>query len=394
MEIGVSIEKQSDGIYKVRWWEGGRQRSVTVHGSFELAKKVQRKKLSARDENRHLDIKREVNYRMSTLIDRYWEAYGSKKKSHTREKSVLEGLRQELGTLFVREVDGARITRWFENLTVKRGLSAGTAARHFNVVHHMMEKASTIWSKETGIDRNPADQVEVKRPKDDRSRYLGREELRRLKSVLDEKLYRKGMKTINRTFHRLRLIVLTALTTGMRVSEIFSLSWTDVLYSESLIAVRSRLKGGGFRYVPLSPELAAEFRRFPAVLGDDRVFPPRAGAKGERRRVEGSFETLLSEGEDRRFPLPRPAPHLCELVHDERRGSVRTRKDPRPFQHQNDRAVCQVGAQSHRQDWEYSARDLGTPGGRGAPQYRWLILPFADVSVLCLRLFSMKTSSQ
>jgi hypothetical protein len=49
-------------------------------------------------------------------------------------------------------------------LTEQKGLSAGTAVRHFNVVHHMMEKACTIWSKETGIDRNPADQIEVKRP--------------------------------------------------------------------------------------------------------------------------------------------------------------------------------------------------------------------------------------
>jgi hypothetical protein len=41
----------------------------------------------------------------------------------------------------------------------------------------MMAKASTIWSKETGIDRNPADQVEVRRPDDARDRYLSEEEL-------------------------------------------------------------------------------------------------------------------------------------------------------------------------------------------------------------------------
>ena len=45
-----------------------------MHGSHELAKKIERKKMSARDENRHLDVKREVNFRMSALIDRYWDA--------------------------------------------------------------------------------------------------------------------------------------------------------------------------------------------------------------------------------------------------------------------------------------------------------------------------------
>jgi len=97
-------------------------------------------------------------------------------------------------------------------------LSDGTAIRHFNVMHHMMGKAATIWSKETGIDRNPADEVEVKRPNDQRERYLSAKELPTLKRALDEKMYRKGMKAINQTYYRLRLIVLIALTTGMRIA--------------------------------------------------------------------------------------------------------------------------------------------------------------------------------
>ena len=32
--------------------------------------------MSIRDENRHLDVKKEINFRMSDLIDRYWEQYG------------------------------------------------------------------------------------------------------------------------------------------------------------------------------------------------------------------------------------------------------------------------------------------------------------------------------
>jgi len=67
----MSIHKESDGIFKIRWRERGRNRSLSVHGSHELAKKILRKKLSARDEDRHLDVKKEVNFRMSALIDRY-----------------------------------------------------------------------------------------------------------------------------------------------------------------------------------------------------------------------------------------------------------------------------------------------------------------------------------
>jgi integrase len=299
----MSIKKKSEGLFEVRWWEGGRNKSVRVHGSFELARKIERKKLSARDENRHLDVKREVNLRMSALIDRYWTHYGMKKRSADREKSVLNGIRSELGRSFVREVDGDAVACWFENLTTVRELSPGTAVRHFNVMHHMMKKAATIWSKDTGIDRNPADQVEVKRPDDQRDRYLSEDELRRLKLALDEKVYRKGTKDFNKTFCRLRLIVLIAVTTGMRMSEIFGLTRSDVMYNEGLLAVRAKLKGGKMRYVPMPPELADELRRFMpqfannvlyiAGNNDERIFPPKKDAKGERQRVEGSFDDLL-----------------------------------------------------------------------------------------------------
>jgi integrase len=257
--------------------------------------------MSVRDENRHLDVKRDINFRMSELIDRYWTHYGSKKLSAGREKSVLEGIKAELGRMFAREVDGIAVGRWYENLTGIRDLSPGTAVRHFNVMHHMMAKASTIWSKETGLDRNPADQVEVKRPDDARDRYLSEDELSRLKRALDEKKYRKGTNDLNKTVHRLRLIVLIAVATGMRASEIFGLLWSDVLYSEGLLAVRAKLKGGKMRYVPMTPELASELRRFPVVISEDRIFPPKQGATSGRQRLEGSFEDLLERAGIRDF---------------------------------------------------------------------------------------------
>jgi integrase len=58
------------------------------------------------------------------------------------------------------------------------------------------------------------------------------------------------------------------------------------------------------RYVPMPPELAGELRRFMpkpandnvrfiAAYDNDRIFPPKKGAKSRRQRVEGSFEDLL-----------------------------------------------------------------------------------------------------
>ena len=55
-------------------------------------------------------------------------------------------------------------------------------------------------------------------------------------------MYRKEHRTINETFFRLRLVVVVALTTGMRIAEIFALAWSDLLHGEGLIAVRSKLR--------------------------------------------------------------------------------------------------------------------------------------------------------
>ena len=129
----MSVTKLDEKLYKVRWREGGRARSVVVYGSAKLAKSIERKKLTLRAENRHLDVKKEINYRMNDLIDRYWDQCGIKKKSADREKSIVEGIRSKLGRMFVREVDGMAVQEWYDNLTDVRELAVNTAERHFHV---------------------------------------------------------------------------------------------------------------------------------------------------------------------------------------------------------------------------------------------------------------------
>ena len=233
-------------------------------------------------------------------LDRH-QTIQAKKKSANREKSIVAGIRSELGRMFAREVDGMAVQEWYDNLTDTRELAVNTAERHFHVMHHMMRKASTIWSKMTGIDRNPADQVEVEHVDDARKRYLSEEELLRLKVALDERLHRKGTKDINKTNLRLRLLVLIAVGTGMRCGEIFRLEWRDILYNERLIVVRAKLKKGRVRHVPMPPELAEEIRRYPAVIGQDRILPPEPGATSDRQRADKSFADLLDRAKIRDF---------------------------------------------------------------------------------------------
>jgi len=94
----VSIHKKSDGVFEVRWREGGRNKSLRVHVAYELARKIERKKMSVRDENRHLDVQREVNFRISALVDGYGthsgseEAFGKPREKRSRCHQVRLGL--------------------------------------------------------------------------------------------------------------------------------------------------------------------------------------------------------------------------------------------------------------------------------------------------------------
>jgi len=74
---------------------------------------------------------------MSALIDRYWTHYGSKKLSADREKSVLDGIRTELGNKFARKWTGS-LSGMVRKPDGSSWSSASTAIRHFNVMHHMM----------------------------------------------------------------------------------------------------------------------------------------------------------------------------------------------------------------------------------------------------------------
>jgi integrase len=51
----------------------------------------------------------------------------------------------------------------------------------------------------------------------------------------------------------------------------------------------------------MTPELAEEIRRYPAVFGEDRILPPEAGATSGRQRADKSFANLLKRAKIRNF---------------------------------------------------------------------------------------------
>jgi integrase len=126
-----------------------------------------------------------------------------------------------------------------------------------------------------------------------------------------------------------RLIVLTALTTGMRIGEIFALAWSDILNEESLIAVRSKLKGGQFLLLNIQPEKrpasvhhGVSADRLPlAFVADVPLILPAEHCRGIRPRPLTRASPARLRHRERRtqppFPLPQADPFRHPVVADD-----------------------------------------------------------------------------
>jgi len=83
------------------------------------------------------------------------------------------------------------------------GLASNPDVRHFDVAPHMMEKASTIWASGTGIDRNPAGLIEVRRANDSSERCLSEDELAPIRQTSRKRESRSGYFSDVRTGRRI-----------------------------------------------------------------------------------------------------------------------------------------------------------------------------------------------
>jgi len=132
-----------------------------------------------------------------------------------------------------------------------KGCSAKTAAGALATLHSIIRYAR----RHGWIALDPVDQLEADerpRPAQRRQRVLGRDEIERLLAACPP---------------RDRLMVATALYTGLRISELLGLTWNDIDFASGVVHVRAQLarahRGEPARRVP--PKTTASVRDIPLV---------------------------------------------------------------------------------------------------------------------------------
>jgi integrase len=140
-------------------------------------------------------------------------------------------------------------------------------------LRHMLNKA-VEWGY---LKENPCKGVKNLKEPPGRIRYITPEELEALLKACEVSSLAENPNNKGRTFSKLltvflKPVVLTAIHTGARRSEILSLRWKDIDFTQRRIMFEVT-KNGERRMVPMNDTVYEVLRSLPVHLGSDLVFP-------------------------------------------------------------------------------------------------------------------------
>jgi integrase len=185
----------------------------------------------------------------------YLEYSMANKRSWKRDRTSINALSREFGKHRLTE-----ITPWLiEKYKRKRReqVSPASVNRELACLKHMFTMA-IHWGK---VEENPVKRVKLFRENNRRLRFLSQDETKDL---------------LNECSEHLRPIVITALNTGMRLSEILSLTWDCVDFDLGVITVLNS-KNSELRNIPLNTILTEELGRLKLHPNSEYVFARKSG---------------------------------------------------------------------------------------------------------------------
>jgi integrase len=203
---------------------------------------------------------------LAELIDRYIEdVLPQKPKSEIKQKSQLLWWRQSLGAYFLIDITPAMIAEQRDKLAkCKTRLGAkyspATVNRYIAALSHAFTIAMNDWA---WIEDSPMRKVSKPKEPRGRVRFLSDAERKRLLAVCGES-----------SSPFLYPVVVLALSTGMRLSEILNLTWEDVDIKKQYLILHET-KNGERRRVSLAGLALAEIIKLNKVRRIDTklIFP-------------------------------------------------------------------------------------------------------------------------
>jgi integrase len=166
--------------------------------------------------------------RFKEWADRWLSSLEREETTRDSYRSTLEYAKQAFGDRIVRRLSVADVRR-FNDLLAGKKLSSSTRAKHLRVLHGCLGAAVPEYAARNPVRELPKNQKP--RPVKKESAYFESSEIPALFQALPH--------DVN------RVLLLTALKTGMRLGELLALTWGDVDLQDETVRVRRSLKGNG-----------------------------------------------------------------------------------------------------------------------------------------------------
>jgi len=262
---------------------GKRYRKVI--GTKKQAEKVQRKIESEIVEGKW-DVRDTEDVPFSSLVKEYLEYIEVNRAASTftvNKCRIEANLIPYFGDTPLNQINLQMVDR-YKYMRIRDGIAPGTVNEELKRISHMLNMAIK-WKY---IDKNIVSSVEKLKVPERVPRFLGQEEIRRLvKAAKSSHIYP---------------IIVTALHTGMRKSELFNLQWSDIDFDQDIVTIQSKddwhTKNYKSRTIQLTPVLykvLMNHRQLHLELDNRSEYVFTYRGKQIKRGISSSLDAVLKQ---------------------------------------------------------------------------------------------------
>ena len=242
----AKIRKRGDS-YQIDYFDPAGKRVRKAFAKKKDAEAELGKRVSLVAEGRYLDVKKEYKTTLKELIKKYEENFESQVSFKGWKKLCLKNFKtyfsEDRLLSTIKYVDLETYRNQLRQSITRKGTVRTVAAvnREISCMHHLFAKGKE-WEI---LEGNPFDKGKslLMKENNQRTRYLSQEEIQKL---------------LNASPEYLKNIIICALNTGMRRSEIFGLTWDQV--RNGFIYLQNT-KTNEPRQIPINDTLAELFER-------------------------------------------------------------------------------------------------------------------------------------
>lgn len=258
---GLFERPVGSGVWWIHYHDADGRRHREKVGPKALARKRYMQRKTETAEGRYFPNVRRRAVTFDDLLDDYREAKRREDKEIIRGEVGFRRLLESFGGRSADSIGAAEVERWRDSL--RETLSPATVNRHLTLLRAILSRGL----RDGRIGSTPMTKVGWLKESNGRIRYLIDDEETRLMDALPGWL---------------KPLVMTAIHTGLRKSELLGLRWDDVDFHAGAITVREA-KSGEVERVPINQTV----RRGLLALRDERM--RRAKLTGDARALFGRY---------------------------------------------------------------------------------------------------------